>query len=92
MKPNSPKQPISNSFYPERAELEKIDRFISLSKAADLLGYVSYISVNQLISRKILTCYYLPNTNRKKLLLSDINNLLEKKAKPTGQKGRPRKF
>jgi hypothetical protein len=92
MNPGTPKQPNSNSFYPERAELENIDRFISLSTAADLLGYASYISVNQLVSRKILPCYYLPITNRKRFLLSDIHNLLEKKAKPTGKKGRPRKF
>lgn len=92
MNSDSPKQPHSNSFYPERAEQESIDRFISLSTAAELLGYASYISVNHLISKKILTCYYLPNTNRKRFLLSDINNLLEKKAKPTGKKGRPRKF
>jgi len=92
MNPDTQKQPNSNSFYPERAELENIDRFISLSKAAELLGYASYISVNNLISRKMLPCYYLPTTKRKRVLLSDIHSLLGKKAKPTGKKGRPRKF
>jgi hypothetical protein len=63
MNPGTPKQPNSNSFYPERAELENIDRFISLSTAADLLGYASYISVNQLISRNtslLLPPHYKP--------------------------------
>ena len=70
-----------------------LDRYVSITMAAEILGYASYISVNQLIQKKKITPYWLPGNCKKKILLSDLHKLLEEaRTRPTPKKrgkGRP---
>ena len=81
---------------------EFLDRFIKITEAAEILGYAHYRSVIMLIEQDILTSYKLPHVTRKRVLLSEVLKLIEKKeelsteeSKKTEKKrgrGRPRKF
>jgi len=70
-----------------------LDRYVSLTKAASILGYASYVSVNALIQKKKITPYWLPGSCNKKILLSDLHKLLEEaRSRPVQKKrgkGRP---
>ena len=70
-----------------------LDRYVSLTQAATILGYASYISVNSLIKKKKIIPYWLPGNSNKKILLSDLHKLLEearnRPAPPKRGKGRP---
>jgi len=86
-------------------DFDTIDRFITLTEAAKILGFSNYQSINQLVDRKQLKLHTLPNTTRKRLLLSEISQLIEiqKKEKQLYEefginrrnipkRGRPRKY
>ena len=86
-------------------DLSTLDKYVKITEAARILGFSSYQSVDQLIERKVLKSYFLPGHTRKKVLLSDIFELVQNsnKASPfsvnsdlsTDNKkklGRPRKF
>ena len=70
-----------------------LDRYVSVTQAATILGYASYVSVNELIQKKKITPYWLPGNCKKKILLSDLHKLLaEARSRPSPQKrgkGRP---
>jgi len=70
-----------------------LDRYVSLTKAATILGYASYVSVNALIQNKKIRPYWLPGNSKKKILLSDLHQLLEEaRSRPAPKKrgkGRP---
>ena len=70
-----------------------LDRYVSVTQAATILGYASYVSVNELIKKKKITPYLLPDNCRKKILLSDLHKLLaESRTRPAPKKrgkGRP---
>ena len=70
-----------------------LDRYVSLTKAATILGYASYVSVNALIQNKKIRPYWLPGNSKKKILLSDLHKLLEEaRSRPVQKKrgkGRP---
>jgi hypothetical protein len=70
-----------------------LDRYVSVTQAATILGYASYVSVNELIQKKKITPYWLPGNCKKKILLSDLNKLLaEARSRPAPKKrgkGRP---
>jgi hypothetical protein len=72
---------------------ELLDRYVSLTQAASILGYASYISVHHLIEKKKITPYWLPGNCKKKILLSDLHKLLaESRTRPAPTKrgkGRP---
>jgi hypothetical protein len=74
------------------------DRYIKVTEAAILLGYAHYRSINHLIAKGMLQSYALPHVSRKRVLLSDVINLLNKRqsesshiVKPT-KPGRPPKY
>ena len=86
-------------------DFDTIDRYVTLTEAAKILGFVNYQSVNRLADRKQIKLYKIPNTNIKRLLLSEISQLIEiqKKEKRlheefgmisrhTTKRGRPSKF
>lgn len=86
-------------------DFDTIDRFVTLAEAAKILGFSSYQSVNQLVDREQLKLYKLPNTTRKRLLLSEISQLIEIQKKEKRiydefginrrnipKRGRPRKY
>jgi hypothetical protein len=70
-----------------------LDKYVSLTKAASILGYANFASVNTLIKKKRITPYWLPGNSKKRVLLSDIHQLLEEsRNRPVPQKrgkGRP---
>jgi hypothetical protein len=70
-----------------------LDRYVSVTQAATILGYASYVSVNELIQKKKITPYWLPGNSKKKILLSDLHKLLaEVRSRPSPKKrgkGRP---
>lgn len=70
-----------------------LDRYVSVTQAATILGYASYVSVNELIQKKKITPYWLPGNCKKKILLSDLHKLLaEASSRPSPKKrgkGRP---
>jgi len=70
-----------------------LDRYVSVTQAATILGYASYVSVNELIQKKKITPYWLPGNCKKKILLSELHKLLaEARSRPSPQKrgkGRP---
>ena len=70
-----------------------LDRYVSVTQAATILGYASYVSVNELIQKKKITPYRLPGNSKKKILLSDLHKLLaEARSRPSPKKrgkGRP---
>jgi len=72
---------------------ELLDRYVSITQAAAILGYASYVSVNELIKKKKITPYWLPGNYKKKILLSDLHKLLaESRTRPAPKKrgkGRP---
>ena len=86
-------------------DINTLDKYVKITEAARILGYSSYQSVDQLIERKVLKSYFLPGHIRKRVLLSEILELLQssKKNLPFSQNsalssatksklGRPRKF
>ena len=79
--------------YPELPDEEMLDRYVSLTQAASILGYASYISVQGLIKKKIITPYLVPGNSKKRILLSDLHQLLKEsqnRATPKKRgKGRP---
>jgi len=90
-----------------RYNFESIDRYVSLVDATVLLGFNNYQSVIHLAERGVITIYDLPNTTRKRVLLSDVSKLVESrkkkdlseknkdsfnKAKCKRKPGRPRKY
>ena len=70
-----------------------LDKYVSLTRAASILGYANFASVNALIKKKRITPYWLPGNSKKKVLLSDLHQLLEEsRNRPVPQKpskGRP---
>ncbi|MAL87023.1 MAG: hypothetical protein CMI23_11785 [Opitutae bacterium] len=67
---------------PPRYDKDKdgpLDRFIKISEASKLLGYAHYNSVIKLIERGKLQAYKLPQVTRKRVLLSEVENLIELK-------------
>lgn len=82
------------SFWPSN---QPLDRFIKITEAAELLGYAHYRSVIMLIDDGILPSYELPHVSRKRVLLSEVLELLKSEDNnPENKKkkgrGRPRKF
>ena len=86
-------------------DLSTLDKYVKITEAARILGFSSYQSVDQLIDRKVLKSYLLPGHARKRVLLSEILELLQNSKKfplvsqnsgslsATEKKlGRPRKF
>ena len=86
-------------------DLSTLDKYVKITEAARILGFSSYQSVDQLIDRKVLKSYLLPGHARKRVLLSDLSELLlknkksslypEKSDSSSSKKrklGRPRKF
>jgi hypothetical protein len=85
-------------------DLSTLDKYVKITEAARILGFSSYQSVDQLIDRKVLKSYLLPGHARKRVLLSDIFELLQKREKSSLSEksdssssmkrklGRPRKF
>jgi|TARA_A100001011_G_scaffold69486_1_gene70954 hypothetical protein len=86
-------------------DLSTLDKYVKITEAARILGFSSYQSVDQLIDRKVLKSYLLPGHARKRVLLSDIFELLQKSKKSSlsseksdssssmkRKLGRPRKF
>ena len=86
-------------------DLAALDKYVKITEAARILGFSSYQSVDQLIDRKVLRSYLLPGHARKRVLLSEILELLQNSRKfplvsqnsgslsATEKKlGRPRKF
>lgn len=87
-------------------DINTLDKYVKITEAARILGYSSYQSVDQLIERKVLKSYFLPGHIRKRVLLSEIFELLKSSKKnlvlgsqnsvlPSATKsklGRPRKF
>ncbi len=86
-------------------DLSTLDKYVKITEAARILGYSSYQSVDQLIDRKVLQSYFLPGHTRKRVLLSDIFELVQNsnKVSPLSidsdlssdikkKLGRPRKF
>lgn len=79
---------------------QQLDRFIKITEAAEILGYAHYRSVIMLIDNNILPSYELPHVTRKRVLLSEVLELLKTKESedknPENKKkkgrGRPRKF
>jgi hypothetical protein len=70
-----------------------LDKYVSLTKAASILGYANFASVNTLIKKKRITPYWLPGNSKKRVLLSDLHQLLEESRNrpvpPKRGKGRP---
>ena len=70
-----------------------LDKYVSLTRAASILGYANFASVNTLIKKKRITPYWLPGNSKKRVLLSDLHQLLEEsRNRPVPQKhskGRP---
>ena len=62
-------------------ELSTLDKYVKITEAARILGFSSYQSVDQLINRKVLKSYLLPGHARKRVLLSDILELLQNSKK-----------
>jgi hypothetical protein len=87
--------PIKDNFtgYPVLPDEEILDRYVNLTQAASILGYTSYISVQGLIKKKIITPYWVPGNSKKRILLSDLHQLLKEsqnRATPKKRgKGRP---
>lgn len=86
-------------------DLSTLDKYVKITEAARILGYSSYQSVDQLIDRKVLQSYFLPGHTRKRVLLSDIFELVQNSNKVSPfsidsdlssdikkKLGRPRKF
>ena len=86
-------------------DFDTIDRFVTLTEATKILGFGNYQSINHLVDRNQLRLHKLPNTTRKRLLLSEISQLIEiqKKEKRlydefginrrnNPKRGRPRKY
>ena len=86
-------------------DLNTLDKYVKITEAARILGFSSYQSVDQLIDRKVLKSYLLPGHARKRVLLSDLSELLLKNKKSSlspkksdsassmkRKLGRPRKF
>jgi hypothetical protein len=86
-------------------DFDTIDRFVTLTEAAKILGFGNYQSINHLVDRKQLRLHKLPNTTRKRLLLSEISQLIEIQKKEKRlydefginrrnirKRGRPRKY
>jgi uncharacterized protein YhhL (DUF1145 family) len=79
---------------------QPLDRFIKITEAAEILGYAHYRSVIMLIDSNILPSYELPHVTRKRVLLSEVLELLKTKEsedknqenKKKKGRGRPRKF
>ena len=57
----------------KQADEEFLDRYVSLSKAASILGYASYISVRGLIKKGIITPYLIPGNSKNKILVTGPN-------------------
>ncbi len=91
----------------EPPQLDELDRYVKVTEAARILGYCHSISVEHLISRKVLKCYHMPDNNIKRILLSDLHLLMIKKTedadseknssnnevkKTKRKRGRPPKF
>ena len=74
-----------------KPEFEQLDRFITFTQAAQILGYATHISVNRLIKRNLLTLYFLPSSS-KRILLSEVSTLMQATPKKEGKRGRPSKF
>jgi hypothetical protein len=86
-------------------DFSTIDRFVSVSEAARILGFSNYQSVNHLVDRGQLQAHALPHTSRRRILLSDISRLIEKQKREQERfeklgmnplekagRGRPRKY
>lgn len=97
--------PQTENSIQDTPDLNTLDKYVKITEAARILGFASYQSVDQLIGRKVLKSYLLPGHSRKRVLLSEIIELLQKREKfsPSNQKaassysktrklGRPRKF
>ena len=79
--------------YPVLPDEEMLDAYVNLTQAASILGYASYISVQGLIKKKIITPHWVPGNSKKRILLSDLHQLLKEsqnRATPKKRgKGRP---
>ena len=62
-------------------ELDTLDRYVKVTEAAGILGFNSCKSVEDLISRNTLPCYYIPDNKIKRVLLSDLYSLISTKQK-----------
>ena len=54
-----------------------LDRYIKLTEAAKILDFAHYSSVVKLIEKKKLNAYLLPHVTRRRVLLSEVNELKE---------------
>ena len=86
-------------------DINTLDKYVKITEAARILGFSSYQSVDQLVERKVLKSYLLPGHTRRRVLLSEIFELLQNSrnrsldsqnsGSPSATKpklGRPRKF
>ena len=84
--------------------IKELDRFIKITEAAELLGYANYQSVHHMHKRGLVELYTMPHNGLKRVLLSDIECILERSQLDTRDyfekslienkrgRGRPRKF
>jgi hypothetical protein len=93
---------------PEKAilppNIKELDRFIKISEAAELLGYANYQSIHHMHKRGLVELYTMPHNGLKRVLLSDLERILERSQLDTEDyfekslienkrsRGRPRKF
>ena len=97
--------PLPNNV--ESPQIDNLDRYVKITEAAGILGFNSCKSVEDLISRNTLPCYYIPDNKIKRVLLSDLYSLINNKQKdnetspedsteviemPPKTRGRPRKY
>ena len=93
---------------PEKAilppNIKELDRFIKISETAELLGYANYQSIHHMHKRGLVELYTMPHNGLKRVLLSDLERILERSQLDTKDyfekslienkriRGRPRKF
>ena len=97
--------PLPNNV--ESPQIDNLDRYVKVTEAANILGFNSCKSVEYLISRNTLPCYYIPDNKIKRVLLSDLYSLITNKHEhnetsdedstkviemPPKTRGRPRKY
>jgi hypothetical protein len=81
-------------------DFKTLDRFIKIADAARILGFSSVISIHQMIERKEINSYAIPETSATRVLLSDILSIKSnyQEIGPTEHspqkksRGRPRKY
>ena len=81
-------------------DFKTLDRFIKIAEATRILGFSSVISIHQMIERKEINSYSIPETTATRVLLSDILSIKSKNhevgssdhSPQKKSRGRPRKY